>query len=45
MPELRVWWAYPAVWGVMIAVAASMWLFFRRKGWVGGEEEPGDDDG
>lgn len=34
MPELGVWWAYPAVWGVMIAVAMAMLVFFRRKGWL-----------
>jgi magnesium transporter len=44
MPELHVWWAYPAVWVVMLTVAFSMWVFFRRRGWIGREEEPGDDD-
>jgi len=33
MPELAVPWAYPAVWGVMLAVAGGMLLFFRRRGW------------
>lgn len=34
MPELRVVWAYPAVWLVMVLVAASMLYFFRRRGWL-----------
>jgi magnesium transporter len=37
MPEIPVRWAYPALWAVMLTIAGSMWLFFRRKGWVGGE--------
>lgn len=35
MPELDVWWAYPATWGVMIAVAAGLIGFFVRRGWLG----------
>jgi magnesium transporter len=42
MPELRERWGYPLVWLVMISLAAAMFLFFRRKGWIGGDEE--DDD-
>jgi len=34
MPELKIWWAYPALWGVMIAVAAGLLLFFKRKKWL-----------
>jgi magnesium transporter len=34
MPELRVWWAYPALWLVMIAIAAAMLRWFRRRGWL-----------
>lgn len=34
MPELKVWWAYPAVWLVMVAVAAVMLIYFRRKKWL-----------
>ncbi len=33
MPELHVWWAYPAVWLIMVLLAAGMVQFFRRKGW------------
>lgn len=43
MPELDVRWAYPALWGVMAAVAGSMWLYFRRKGWVDGQEPRGEE--
>jgi len=34
MPELEVWWAYPALWVVMIGVAVAMLAFFRRRGWL-----------
>jgi magnesium transporter len=34
MPELRHPLAYPGVLGLMLAVAAGMLLFFRRKGWI-----------
>jgi magnesium transporter len=34
MPELGVWWAYPAVWIFMLAVAGGMLAFFRRRGWL-----------
>ena len=34
MPELRQWWAYPAVLGVMAVVAAGMLVYFRRKRWL-----------
>jgi magnesium transporter len=48
MPELHQRWAYPAVWAVMIAVGGSMFVYFRRKGWLGGEDDadadPGPDD-
>jgi magnesium transporter len=45
MPELRWRFAYPALWALMLAAAGAMWVYFRRKGWVGGEREdgPGDD--
>jgi magnesium transporter len=33
MPELEQPWAYPAVWGVMVAVAIAMLAYFRRKRW------------
>lgn len=33
MPELSVPWAYPAVWGVMIAATLGMVYYFRKKKW------------
>jgi magnesium transporter len=33
MPELQYPYAYPLVWGVMIAVALGMLLFFKRRRW------------
>lgn len=33
MPELDWYYSYPLLWLVMIAVAAVMILFFRRRGW------------
>lgn len=34
MPELGWPWAYPAALGLMLAVAAGMVVYFRRKGWL-----------
>jgi magnesium transporter len=34
MPELHQPWAYPALWGVMIALVMGMLVYFRRRGWV-----------
>jgi len=34
MPELDVPWAYPATWGVMLAMAAAMLYYFWRKKWL-----------
>ncbi len=34
MPELKWPWGYPAVLGIMLAVAAGMLLYFRRKRWL-----------
>jgi magnesium transporter len=39
MPELHQRWAYPAVWALMISLAVAMFLFFRRKGWIGEDAE------
>jgi magnesium transporter len=33
MPELNQPWAYPAVWAIMLATAAGMVQYFRRKKW------------
>ena len=35
MPELHLWWAYPATLLVMASSAVGMLLFFRQKGWIG----------
>lgn len=35
MPELDLWWAYPALLGVMATVAAVMVSYFWRRGWIG----------
>lgn len=34
MPELGWRWAYPTVWAVMIVVAVSLIIYFRRKKWL-----------
>ncbi len=34
MPELKWHWAYPAVWGVMIAIFIGMISYFKRKRWI-----------
>lgn len=34
MPELELWWAYPAVLTLMFSVACGMLLFFRHKKWI-----------
>ncbi len=34
MPELGIPWAYPALLGVMLALAGSMLWYFKRKKWV-----------
>ena len=34
MPELTVWYGYPAAMGVMTVIAVALLLYFRRKGWI-----------
>jgi magnesium transporter len=34
MPELHWRWSYAAVWLIMVAIAAVMLIFFRRRGWL-----------
>jgi len=34
MPELAWPWAYPALWGIMVALALGMLWAFRRRGWL-----------
>jgi len=33
MPELKLSWGYPAVWGLMLACVAGMLIYFKRKKW------------
>jgi magnesium transporter len=35
MPELQQAWGYPAVWSVMLGVVMGIWIWFRRRGWLG----------
>ena len=35
MPELGWAWGYPATLAAMLAIAAGMLLYFRRRGWIG----------
>lgn len=34
MPELEWHWGYYTVWGVMVAIVAGMFFYFRRKTWL-----------
>ena len=34
MPELQYRWAYPALWGVIVAVFVGMIAWFRHRGWL-----------
>lgn len=34
MPELKIWWAYPAVWAVMITIAVCLLIYFKKKKWL-----------
>ena len=34
LPELHWRWGYFALWGVMLATAGAMLVFFRRKRWL-----------
>lgn len=34
MPELDQRWAYPAFWGLCLALSSGMLVFFRRRGWL-----------
>jgi magnesium transporter len=34
MPELELRWAYPTIWAIMIVVAVSLVIYFRRKKWL-----------
>jgi len=34
MPELKWYWGYPAIWGVMLLIGISMLFYFRKKKWI-----------
>jgi len=34
MPELRIWWGYPAIWLVMMGVSLSIFSWVRARGWL-----------
>jgi len=34
MPELNWYWGYPAFWCMMVVIAATLLVFFRRRGWI-----------
>lgn len=40
MPELHSRVAYPVLLGIMLLIASSMLFFFRRRGWLGGNDRP-----
>lgn len=44
MPELHLAWSYPALLLIMILTALGMTIYFRRKGWIGSNPSPPDDD-
>jgi magnesium transporter len=34
MPELKWQWGYPVLWVIMLLIASSMLIFFRKKNWL-----------
>ena len=38
MPELRWAYGYPALLTLMVGITIGMYVFFRRKGWLGGDD-------
>ena len=34
MPELHWSWGYPAIWAVFLTTAGSLFIYFKRKGWI-----------
>ena len=34
MPELKMKWAYPSIWGIFIIVTLILLIFFKRKKWL-----------
>lgn len=44
MPELKSEWGYPVTIVIMIALAIGMLMYFKRRGWLGGNKEDLDLD-
>jgi magnesium transporter len=44
MPEIHASWGYPAVLVLMGLSAGGMLFYFRRRGWLGGDQADVDDD-
>jgi magnesium transporter len=45
MPELHIWWFYPALMAAMFVAALLMYIYFRRRGWIGRDDpDAGGDD-
>jgi magnesium transporter len=40
MPELGWRYGYALAWAIMIAVVVSLLVYFRKNGWIGGENDP-----
>ncbi len=40
MPELRMYFGYPIILGLMLSVAVGMLFFFKRKGWIFTQDRP-----
>jgi magnesium transporter len=34
MPELSLHWAYPALWGLMLAIVLGMLWYMHRRNWL-----------
>ena len=34
MPELDLWWTYPALWAIMILISIVMLVYFRNRKWI-----------
>jgi magnesium transporter len=43
MPELHWRYGYHLTWVIMLAVVASLLVYFRRNGWIGAKRAPGGD--
>ena len=44
MPELRSEYGYPIVIGIMVALGIGMLIFFRKRGWLGGNQSTDSED-